>query len=173
MADEHLQWLIDRLAEFKNNRCFVFVHSFIDENWKDGETEEDKIKDSGNPCNARNNSVFGYWEDYYPAKLASFTNALKEHPNVVLFHGHSHMKLESQEFSEIANYSFSNGYHSVHVPSSSDPRTLLSINGNWEADRNGSQGYIVDVYDNYIVLNGMDFTTEKPVPIGVYKINTT
>ena len=35
-----------------------------------------------------------------------------------------------------------------------------------------AQGYIADVYDDCIVLNGMDFVTETPVPLGVYKIDT-
>jgi hypothetical protein len=171
MTDTHLQWLIDRLVEFKNNRCFVFVHSFIDENWKEGEVEEDEIQDSGNPCDARNNSIFGYWEDYYPEKLDMFLNALKAHPNLILFHGHSHMKFESQEFCKNANYTSVNGYKSIHVPSSADPRTLLSSDGTWEADRAGSQGYIVDVYDDCIVLNGIDFINNKPIPLGTFKID--
>ena len=173
MTDTHLQWLIDRLIGFKDNRCFLFVHSFIDENWKEGEVEEDEIQDSGNPCDARNNSIFGYWEDYYPEKLDMFLNALKAHPNLILFHGHSHIKFEAQEFSESANYTENNGFKSIHIPSSADPRSLLSQDGTWEADRAASQGYIVDVYDDCIVLNGMNFINKKPVPLGVYKIDTT
>jgi hypothetical protein len=35
-----------------------------------------------------------------------------------------------------------------------------------------SQGYIVDVYDDCIVLNGVDMINQKPLPIGTYKIDT-
>ena len=36
-----------------------------------------------------------------------------------------------------------------------------------------SQGYIVDVYKDCIVLNGMDLVNNKPVPLGTFKIDTT
>jgi hypothetical protein len=39
-------------------------------------------------------------------------------------------------------------------------------------DRTASQGYIVDVYDDCIVLNGWDFIENKPIPLGTYKIET-
>ena len=40
-------------------------------------------------------------------------------------------------------------------------------------DYASSQGYIADVYENFIILNGIDFMTNKPIPIGTYKIDTT
>jgi hypothetical protein len=97
---------------------------------------------------------------------------MNRYPNAILFHGHTHMKFESQQFDRDANYSEENGFKSVHVPSLGAPRTLISTDGAWEGDDAGSQGYIVDVYDDCIVLNGMDFVNEVPVPLGVYKIET-
>ena len=39
-----------------------------------------------------------------------------------------------------------------------------------------SEGYIVDVYDDYIILNGMDFIDNDQdgniIPIATYKIDT-
>jgi hypothetical protein len=35
-----------------------------------------------------------------------------------------------------------------------------------------SEGYLVDVYDDCIVLNGMNFIDNTIVPIGIYKIDT-
>lgn len=161
MTDTHFQWLNDRLIEFKDRRCFVFVHSYIDDNAVGG------IDDSGNPCNARDNSIFGMSGTYN-----DFINLMKPFSNAIVFHGHSHLKFESQEFDKNANYTEKNGFRSVHVPSCGDPRTLLSNDGTWETDKNGSQGYIVDVYDDCIVLNGIDFSAREPVPVGVYKIDT-
>jgi len=161
MADEHFQWLQEKLTEFKDRRCFVFVHSYIDDNAKGG------VSDSGNPCYARDNSIFGMSGTY-----DTFINLMKQYDNVILFHGHSHLKFESQEFDKSANYTTKNGFKSVHIPSCGDPRTLLSADGTWETDQNESQGYIVDVYDDCIVLNGIDFSKGEYVPTGVFKIDT-
>ena len=35
-----------------------------------------------------------------------------------------------------------------------------------------SQGYIVDVYNNFITLNGTDLVNNKLIPLGIYKIDT-
>lgn len=161
MSDEDFTWLGETLEANKDKRCFVFVHSHIDDNVEGG------VEDSGNPCYARENSIFGYWG---ATKTANFMNLMAQYPNAILFHGHTHIKFEAQQFDANANYSEENGFKSVHVPSSGAPRTLVSTDGTWEADDVGSQGYIVDVYDDCIVLNGWDFVGNKPVPLGTYKI---
>jgi hypothetical protein len=161
MTDEHFLWLQTKLTEFADRRCFVFVHSYIDDNAKGG------VDDSGNPCDARDNSIFGMSGTY-----TKFMNLMKQFDSAVVFHGHSHMKFQSQVFDKNANYTEKNGFKSVHIPSTGDPRTLLSDDGSWKVDKNGSQGYTVDVYEDCIVLNGWDFVGKKPVPLGVYKIAT-
>ena len=161
MSDDDFTWLAETLAVNKDKRCFVFVHSHIDDNIEGG------IEDSGNPAFARENSIFGYWG---ATKTNNFINLMKQYPNVIVFHGHTHIMFEAQEFDKDANFSDENGFKSVHVPSSGTPRKLVSDDGTWEAKSSESQGYIVDVYDDCIVLNGMDLINEKPVPIGTYKI---
>ena len=165
MTDEHLQWLMDRLDEFKHRRCFIFIHSFL-------------RNDSGAPCNARDNDIFSM--TWGTAKTENFKKMLSDYPNIILFHGHSHMKFESQQYDKNANYTEKNGFQSVHVPSLGDPRTLLDTTGKWETDRYGGQFYIVDVYDDCIVLNGYyvfkntedDVFHVIPIMIGTYKIET-
>ena len=159
MSDADLTWLGETLEANKDKRCFVFIHSHIDDNVEGG------VEDSGNPAFARENSIFGYW-----GKTYIFMNLMKQYPNAILFHGHSHMTFEAQEFDKDANYSEENGFKSVHVPSLGAPRTLMSADGTWQGDDAGSQGYIVDVYDDCIVLNGWDFIGNKPVPLGTFKI---
>ena len=163
MSDADFTWLGETLEVNKNKRCFVFVHSHIDDNVEGG------VEDSGNPAFARENSIFGYWGS---AKTANFINLMKRYPNAILFHGHTHMMFEAQEFDKDANFSEENGFKSVHVPSSGAPRRLIDEDGTWEAANSESQGYIVDVYDECIVLNGMDFIGNTPVPLGTYKIET-
>lgn len=163
MSDDDFTWLGETLEANKDKRCFVFIHSHIDDNVEGG------VEDSGNPAFARENSIFGYWG---ATKTANFINLMKQYPNAILFHGHTHIKFEAQEFDKDANFGTKNGFKSVHVPSLGSPRTLVSADGTWTAAESDSQGYIVDVYDDCIVLNGMDFVNGECVPLGVYKIDT-
>lgn len=156
VSDEDFNWFSATLAANADKRCFVFVHSYIEE-------------DSGDAGDFRENSIFEYWGT---TKRNNFLNLLKQYPNVILFHGHSHIKFEWQEGDKSANYTEKNGFKSVHIPSLCRPRNV-----DFEAEStpyvdSESQGYIVDVYDDCIVLNGMDFINEIPVPLGVFRIDT-
>ena len=165
MSDADFTWLAQTLEANKDKRCFVFVHSHIDDNVEGG------VEDSGNPAFARENSIFGngYWG---ATKRTNFINLMKQYPNTILFHGHTHIKFEAQMFDKDANFSEENGFKSVHIPSSGTPRELTSADGTWVAREAESQGYIVDVYDDCIVLNGMDLINNQYVPLGIYKIDT-
>lgn len=163
MSDADFTWLGNTLEANKDKRCFVFIHSHIDDNVEGG------VEDSGNPSFARENSIFGYWGS---AKTANFINLMKQYPNTILFHGHTHIKFEAQQYDDQANYSEENGFKSVHIPSLGWPRELLSSDGTWEGKHLESQGYVVDVYDDCIVLNGMDFINNQPIPLGTFKIDT-
>lgn len=160
MSDDDFTWLSNILAENKDKRCFVFIHSFID-------------KDSGNPLNIQKNSIFNYQTTTNSASnKESFIRLMASYKNSVVFHGHSHMKFESQEFDASANYTEKNGFRSVHIPSCGSPRDIDFETMKSKDDLSASQGYIVDVYDDCIVLNGLDFVNEKPVPLGTYKLDT-
>lgn len=156
-------WLVAKLAEHAGRRCFVFVHSFLDDGAEGG------IEDSGNPCYARDNSIFNSWN---ASTTQSLMNAFAAHGRVILFHGHSHMMFEAQVFDENACYTKRNGFHSVGVPSIGDPRLLTAADGTWETgDR--PQCYLVDVYADCIVLNGLELGTDgvaRAVPLGTYRI---
>lgn len=154
MSDEDFQWLTETLEVNKDKRCFVFVHSYIEE-------------DSGDPKDVQENSIFESWGT---AKTTAFMDLLRLYQNVILFHGHSHMKFECQESDEAANYTEKNGFKSVHVPSLSRPRNY--VDGVSVNDDAGSQGYIVDVYPDCIILNGRDFVGGQWVPTGIIKIKT-
>lgn len=157
MSNSAFSWLEGMLETNKNKRCFVFVHAYIEE-------------DSGDPMDVRENSIFEYWGE---ANKNAFMNLLRQYPNTILFHGHSHMKFECQKLDKTANYTERNGFKSVHVPSCATPRDVDVNNKVSVDDHTASQGYIVDVYDDCIVLNGMDFVNEVPVPLGIYKIGTS
>lgn len=151
MSDDALNWLSGTLEANKDGRSFIFVHPPLS---------------SGNPQGAyTTNPIFDWWGE----KTTTFENLLKQYPNTILFHGHTHTKFECQEVDPCANYADGEGYKSVHVPSLSRPRNV--VNGTISAYIDTeSQGYIVDVYSDCIVLNGMDFINNVPVPLGTYKI---
>ena len=159
MSDTDLTWLGNTLEANKDKRCFVFVHSYIED-------------DSGDPYDVRENSIFadGHWG---ATKRNAFMDLMRQYPNAILFHGHSHMKFQCQEIDTCANYTDKNGFKSVHIPSLGVPRDVDTVNKKSVDDRAASQGYIVDVYDDCIVLNGMDMINKTPIPLGVFKIDTT
>jgi DNA repair exonuclease SbcCD nuclease subunit len=154
MGDDALAWLQTTLADNTDRRCFVFIHSYIEE-------------DSGDAVDYRENSVF---DDWGATKTEAFMDVMRQYPNAILFHGHSHMKFECQEYDLNANYTERNGFKSVHVPSVGKPRDINMTTGETPEDNNGSQGYIVDVYADCIVLNGLDLLTDTVVPIATYAV---
>jgi 3',5'-cyclic AMP phosphodiesterase CpdA len=154
-----IDWLEATLEANKNKRCFVFEHLTLN-------------MDSGNPENVHN----AYWGSF-ENRLVSILNS---HKNVILFHGHSHMQFQEQVNVSYANYSTERGFKSVHIPSTSYTRYMVDKNGDgvWNSGdkdnlTDGAQGYICDVYQNYIVLRGYDFQYDMFVPIAQYRINTT
>lgn len=161
---EELQWLYETLEANRNKRCFVFTHVLPHEHGV------------GNPNNlyvTAGKPLLWYVNDGNIGQ--AFMNLLRHYKNTILFHGHSHTRFWLQELDKKANYSNADGYKSVHIPSLSVPR---NPNGTKLSDIYAeSEGYIVDVYDNFIVLNGRDFIDNDNdgniIPIGTYKIDTT
>ena len=152
MSDEALQWLYETLEANRNKRCFVMVHPHIN---------------SGNPMGAyKSNQLFQNWN-----RLSVFKNLMSHYKNTLLFHGHSHTKFECQEQDPVATYSTTDGFRSIHIPSASRPRDV--VDGELVNRDDEGQGYIIDVYDDCVMLNGVDLINNKYVPIGVYKIDTS
>ena len=155
MTNTALQWLYNTLEENRNKRCFVFIHPNLTD-------------DSGNPLGVyATNQFFDTWG----TNTTVFKNLMSHYKNTILFHGHTHMMFECQEADETANYTEKNGFRSVHIPSLSRPCAI--IGGKREYQNDKSYGYVVDVYEDCIVLNGMDFINTVPVPLGCFKIDTT
>lgn len=154
MSEEALQWLYETLEANRNKRSFVFVHPYVDNT------------DSGNPYGVYGNDLFAAWG----TKKTAFINLLKHYKNTILYHGHSHMHPIMQEEVENTNYSHVLGFRSIHVPSISWNRKIIDGES---VNVGGCYGYLVDVYENCVVLNGLDLLTNKAVPIAQYCIDTT
>ena len=150
---EQLQWLYETLEVNRNIRCHVFVHVF-------------PPNDSGNTLQCYSAS-FGQY-------LTQTQALLRHYKNTILYHGHSHIKFKYQELDENTNYTNKNGYHSIHIPSSSHCMDVaLQENGSYKrvVDYTVAQGYVVDFYSDYIIYNGVTFETEEPEPFGTFKID--
>lgn len=154
---EELQWLYETLEANRNKRCFVFEHY--------------------RPQDGCGNALGIYYRTYddwdgYCAEV--FESLMKHYHNVILFHGHSHLKFDLQEYDHMANYDNLFGCHSVHIPSISIPRdTDGAVNPSRVDVYAESEGYVVDVYENGIHLRGRDFVKEEFLPIASYWLDTT
>lgn len=155
MSDEDFQWLTETLAANAHRRCFLFVHSYIEE-------------DAGDPADVRENSIFELWG---ATRKSEFMDLLRQYPNVVLFHGHSHMKFRNQAHDAAANYTERNGFKSVHIPSLATPRDIDFGANKSVDDPNASEGYTMHVYADGVLLEGWDFIGNAPVPLGTLWID--
>lgn len=159
VSTDELQFLYKTLEANRNKRCFIFNHVY---------PYEDGVGDANRMYNGTN------WRTQDGGIGQAFMNLLKHYKNVVLFHGHSHLRFYLQELDKKANYSSEIGYRSVHIPSLSVPRDR--VDGSTTYIYAESEGYIVDVYDDYIILNGRDFIDNDAdghiLPIATYKIDT-
>ncbi len=143
--DGGLEWLEETLQENQNKRCFVFQHS------------PEMTDKSADPSRS--------WSDLMNGSSGeAFVALMKKYPNTVWFHGHTHLTLEVDQYpvTDIL------GYKSVHVPSLVSPRfydTETDTLKDFYFDREGdkiwgsefAEGYIVDVYENKIIVRGINF----------------
>ena len=152
-SNESLQWLYETLEANRNKRVFLFQHCprF------DGSGKPYEPNMTGNLLNCTSGAVF--------------ISLMEHYTNAIWFHGHTHMKFDCQKDCEYANYDKMFGCHSVHIPSLAVTREYS--NGAYSSLYAESEGYVVDVYENHMVLRGRDFAKEKFLPIATYCIDTS
>lgn len=150
-----LTWLAETLEANKDKRVFLFQHVRPDD-----------------ACgNALGIYVYDIWGG---AQETTFENLLRKYPNVIFFHGHSHLKYYLQKYSDKANIDKTFGCWSVHVPSISVPRDTLSVvNPSITTIYAESEGCVVDVYKSGIHIRGRNFLTGEFLPIASYWLDTT
>ena len=156
---DSIQWLYETLEANRNKRCFLFVHCFLKGSQYCG--------DSTGIVNT---------VDMTASYKSVFISLLNHYKNVIYFHGHSHVMGQMQDYTQKlenplpANYDFACGVHSIHIPSLAYPRDISS--GTRVNLFDESQGYLMDVYKNHIVLKGRDFVRNEFIPIAQYCLNT-
>lgn len=159
-TNDEIQWLYETLEANRNKRCFVFQHVF---------TGKENEAVCGNPHGLYHNYC---WSN--ATQTTIFESLMEHYTNAIFFHGHSHFRFNLQtKDCEYANIDKSNGYWSVHIPSIAVPREDAEGDGTTEYYEAGSEGYVIDVYENGIHLKGRDFITEEFLPIASYWLDTT
>lgn len=163
---EALEWLSEKLEENRDKRCFVFEHcpNMVVTN---GVVHKDSGSGSIVGLPPPTGNLLNQGSTSKP-----FRDLMAHYKNVIWFHGHSHMDFAYQEQCSQVNYDKKWGCHSIHIPSSASGRSLKADGSGWE-NPTGSYGYVVDVYENHIVLRGRDFVADKFVPIATYCLETT
>ena len=160
---DSMEWLKTKLEEYKNQRVFLMQHVFVGETGNIGGLypHSDGFDMTEGTCSKE------------------FVDLVSKYRNVIMFTGHSHLDFELQRLGENANVALRTKTlcHRVHTPSTSKPRkndsNTADIPDNTYTYREGSQGYLVDVYDSYIVLHGIDFKKGLLLPYAQYILDTT
>lgn len=150
-----LQWLYETLEANRNKRCFLFEHV--------------------RPQDACGNAYGIYSYDIWGGtEQTVFESLLRHYKNVVMFHGHSHLKYNLQTKTNKANIDKDTfGTWQVHISSLAVPRTGDPSGASSRVEVYAdSEGYVVDVYENGILLRGRDFVAEKFLPIATYWLDT-
>lgn len=167
-TEEDLTWLETKLEKYRNERVFVITHLFF-------------------PTKA------GNFKQIYPstnwlggAQLERLQAMNERYLNSIWFSGHSHWKWYLQKYEDKANVYRSyddNGNPTcgwtVHIPSCASPIDSNGISSRVSKPLE-SEGGIIDIYDDYIVLRGVVFKkesdteyTNKYEPVAQYKLDTT
>lgn len=135
-----LEWLEDRLQAYSGDghNIYIIEHSLY---YKYG--AGDRISP----------------EPYYDIPLKEsagtgnnrFKQILSSHKEVIFLSGHTHIA-----FKEQYNYSDNNGEscQMIHNSSVGGTRTIVNGSLNRDYDRDRTEGYIVDVFDDAIIFNG-------------------
>lgn len=153
-----LDWLQTTLEKNQDKRCFLFHHV----------RPQDGCGDAFDIYDTPDNDIWGGDE------AALFESLMTRYKNVHQFHGHSHLKLNLQTKDNLANIDRIFGGWSIHIPSLSVPRSGDESGSSSRVEIYAeSEGYVVDVYENGIVLRGIDFVNDKPIPLAQYYLDTT
>ena len=162
-TEEQMTWFENKMEKYKDQRVFVFEHVFI-----------------GPTGNAGDLYPYGNGGFIFEGDNISnrFKKCIDTYKNVVFISGHSHLAFDLQRISDDANCAESTDErcNRVHVPGGSRPR-VNSIDtpdnkSNTVNNLKGSQGYLVNVYKDYITLEGIDFQKGKYLPLAQYIIKT-
>ena len=145
---EDIEWLSNKLEEYKNDRCFIFTHLFF--HHKAG------------------NFKYSYPTSNYliGPQFVLLNDLNNKYKNTFWFSGHSHWKYNLQKYQKTANVFGKECGWNIHVSSCAKPITSTFQNGADGNNKSGwsrtgqpydSEGLIVEVYEDYIITKGIVF----------------
>ena len=159
LYDYQLAWLDARLEQYKDTTVFLFFHTFMDEEVGDASV-------SGNE--------YGLPLISSTVEYKKFTELFTKYTNVVYFSGHSHWTFDAQfEEPKAGKTNYDKNIDNkdgtfatmVHIPACSTPRVVTG-----SLREGASEGYIVHVYENYVIFEGYEFTNRETVAYATYII---
>ncbi len=160
-----LDWLEAQLEEHKDKTVYLFFHTFL-------------TSAKGNPLNSTGNLInelgWHYFLYYTPGAKdeVRLRNILRKYDNVFFFNGHSHWAYHLQTLNPDLNISKNgeDGATFVHVSSVSSPRVTGDYQVLWEGtDPTMSEGYLIEVYEDTILLMGVDFVNGRILAYATYE----
>lgn len=156
--DEHIDWLEKKLEEYKDERCYIITHLFF-------------------PDRAGNlNGIYPPKNWLRGTQLEKLEGMCKKYHNSIWFSGHSHWEWALQKYQDRANIQrdYVNGQPSsgwsVHVPGCGCP--ITSDGTTRENNPPASEGALIQVYKDYVMLVGVDLKNGKYLPIATYRLDT-
>ena len=156
LAEEQIQWLEDVLEKYKDKTVLLYFHTFLSS--PEGK-QENAVGNLKNPGGYSYNLPFSYGT----ADEIAFRALMKKYKNVIFFSGHSHWMFEMEKYNANLNVSnFGGEYcYMVHNPSVSEPR-WIGENDTRRTSKYGtnSEGWIVEIYEDSMVLIPVDFLSE-------------
>ncbi len=167
LQDDQLDWLETQLEACKDKTVYLFFHTFLN-------------RADGNPLmstgNLQNSLGWAYPLFYTPraSDEVRLRELLREYDNVMFFNGHSHWAYHMQSLNPDLNISKNgeNGATFVHVSSVSSPRVTGDYQILWSGtDPSMSEGYLVEVYGDNVILYGVDFVNNRILAYATYECN--
>ncbi len=165
LQPEQLDWLEAQLNEYEDDDVYLFFHTFL------GSKTDGLFTSTGN---VQNYAGWAYPLVYtpYANDEARLRNILRENENVTFFNGHSHWAYHMQSLNPNLNISKNgeDGATYVHVSSVSCPRTTGDFQIFWTGNDGAmSEGYLVEVYEDSMVLYGVDFINGQILAYATYE----
>ena len=168
LDDAQLDWLEAVLEQYQNTRVFLYFHTFL-------------ADDGGDPTMGEGNLLTEngvYYDLCYTVGTPDevrLKGLMKTYKNVIFFNGHSHWDFDSFAFNPRLNITSYGGTWAtfVHNPSVSSPRSVTAdAKKRTELNMRSSQGYLVRVYADKIVLTGVEFWGTRFVSYATFNIYT-
>ena len=164
VTDAQLDWLEEQLETYKNERVYLFFHTFLN-------------APTGNPLMGEGNLLTKSLS-FYPLFFAPrskdevrFRALMETYKNVTFFNGHSHWAYYLQSVNPNLNITDYDGSTAtmVHISSVTSPRISNDMTLLWtSAAMQRSEGYLVTVYPDHYVLTACDFLQGEMLAYATY-----